>query len=183
MKRKPWMPAREAGQILRRRDVDPVAGLSAIVRETGESGLNRLWAIANSVKIRHGATLWLNSPEIDIEAGTIVVPQRVPGRRTPEDRPEPLLINPHELDRRWPKASGNRVGGRPLNYDIEAFEDGLTIEVSKRGFPSRENEKGWRTQADVCRWAAEFLLDRQEELGDTQTKTLVKTTLESLSKK
>lgn len=102
MKPRPWMPASEAAKVLRERGVDPVEALSTLIRETGHSGVNRLWAVGNKITIRNGTTLWLTSPEIDVDVGTIIVPQRAVGRRIPEDRPEPLLINPHELDRRWP---------------------------------------------------------------------------------
>lgn len=106
MKRRPWMPTSEAAKVLRQRDVEPVEALSTLIRETRHSGMNRLWALCNAVTIRNGATLWLSSPEINIDVGTIIVPQRIVGRRTPEDRPEPLLINPYELDRRWPNPPG-----------------------------------------------------------------------------
>lgn len=180
MKPRPWMPASEAAKVLRERGVNPVEALSTLIRETGHSGVNRLWAVGNKITIRNGTTLWLTSPEIDVDVGTIIVPQRAVGRRIPEDRPEPLLINPYELDRRWPRPSAGGTG-RPLSYDPEAFEDALALEVSKRGLPSRDNEDGWRTQADVVRWANEFLEARQEELGETQTKSLVRATLTKLS--
>lgn len=53
-------------------------------------------------------------------------------------------------------------GGRPTVADWDAIEELLRLEIAKRGLHSRDNERGWQTKADVCRWVAEVLEDRGE---------------------
>jgi hypothetical protein len=98
-----WLPASEAAKILETRGVDPIEALATIVRQTGEHGLNRYWALANRVVIRaRSGTLWLSEPDIDLAAGTISVPSYAAGRRMPGMLAVPLLLASDELDRRWP---------------------------------------------------------------------------------
>lgn len=59
------------------------------------------------------------------------------------------------------------IVGRPSTVDWDVVEDALGIEIKDRGFPTRENDKGWRTQSDVERWMLALLSDRGEEAGDT----------------
>lgn len=185
MKRRPWMPTTEAANVLRQRGLDPVEALSALIRETGHSGMNRLWALGNAVTIRNGATFWLSSPEIDIDLGTIIVPQRVLGRRTPEDRPEPLLINPHELDRRWPdpaRPSARKGGGRPSKVDDGALEDAFRLKVIEEGgVPGPDQGPKWQKLSDAEKWVEQWLLDVGTPLKESAIRDRVRNLIANLN--
>lgn len=176
--RRPWMPAREAASILRARGANPIESLSALVRETGEYGLNKSWALGNHVQVR-SETHWLTAPQINVDVGTIVVPTRAPGRRLPEDRPEPLLINPYELDRRWPDPaalppSKRKGGGRPTKIDEAGLESAFRLKVIEEdGVPGDDMAQGWQKQAHAEKWVTEWLEERNTPLQESAVRTRV----------
>lgn len=100
-----WLPISQAAELLTKRGIDPLEALTAIVRETGEFGLNRCWGLANRVTIRGRSGMdWLMVPDIDVVAATISVPSYENGRRFPVMAAVPLLVASSEIDRRWPEA-------------------------------------------------------------------------------
>jgi hypothetical protein len=68
----------------------------------------------------------------------------------------------------------HQTGGRPSTVDWDAAEQALSIEIRERGFPTRDNTRGWRTQADIERWMHAFLSDRNEPAGDTTVRDHVR---------
>ncbi len=60
------------------------------------------------------------------------------------------------------KALDTKQAGRPTVADWDAIGDILRGKIEKRGPPSHDNEKGWRTKADVCLFVADVLEDRKE---------------------
>ena len=98
-----WISAVQAASDLRSRGVDPLEALTAIVRESGEHGINKVWAVASRILVRgRSGSQWLTHPDIDIASGTIAVPSFAPGRRLPQIIDAPLLLVQNEIDRRWP---------------------------------------------------------------------------------
>jgi hypothetical protein len=70
-------------------------------------------------------------------------------------------------------SQGSQQGGRPTVADWDAAEDALSLEIKERGLPSRDNEKGWQTKEDVCRWVAELLEARGESAAWSTIKARV----------
>ncbi len=73
-----------------------------------------------------------------------------------------------------------RQGGRPTVADWDAVEAALHLEIEQRGLPSRDNEKGWRTKEDVCRWVAEVLEARGESAAWSTIRQNVKAMLKRM---
>ena len=65
-------------------------------------------------------------------------------------------LNADDVLRVWPLAPPKRhPGGAPQAADWPAIEEALSREIESVGFPDRNAEPGWRTQADVIRWVEE----------------------------
>jgi hypothetical protein len=75
-----------------------------------------------------------------------------------ETRWRSLRFEAAQIVARWPtnKSESNKIakGGRPPAADWAALKDTLRREIEQVGFPSRDHEPEWRTQADVERWIA-----------------------------
>ncbi len=71
-------------------------------------------------------------------------------------------------------------GGRPTVADWDAIEELLRREIKKRGPPSRDNEKGWWTKADVFRWMEAVLEDRKESAAPSTIRDHVNAVLKGL---
>jgi hypothetical protein len=57
--------------------------------------------------------------------------------------------------------------GRPSEVDWDAIEAVFQLRIGELGLPDRDNEKGWRTKADVIRWVRRLLADRNESAADS----------------
>ncbi|WP_038381116.1 hypothetical protein [Bradyrhizobium elkanii] len=71
-----------------------------------------------------------------------------------------------------------KLGGAPFAADWPALKQALKTEIQAVGFPSKQAEEGWRSQADVVRWIEERLGDA--EPGRTALKDNVKRMLEEI---
>jgi hypothetical protein len=77
---------------------------------------------------------------------------------------------------RYPAAK-TTVGGRPgapAKYEKEDLRKRFIEYCKKVGFPSKTNERGWRTQADVQRWLVEQIAElegREADYSSTAIKT------------
>jgi hypothetical protein len=62
-------------------------------------------------------------------------------------------INAADVIAVWPpKIPAQARGGRPGAEDWREWEKVLRREIDTVGFPDRNQESEWQTQADVCRW-------------------------------
>ena len=60
-------------------------------------------------------------------------------------------------------------------------EFGLREEIKKRGFPDDDNDDPkWRCQADVERWAREFINARKEHIGESRLREKISDMLKSI---
>lgn len=88
------------------------------------------------------------------------------------------------LDRNYPQAKPVVAGGRrgaKAKADWEAVGLALRHEVKLRGMPGPDNgDPKWRFQADVERWAADFLDDRQESVTESTIRERIRKALQEI---
>lgn len=68
------------------------------------------------------------------------------------------------------KSEAGRKGGAPQALDWSALDAAIRGEVKKHGLPNPKNPPGWWYQADVERFAAEFI----ESLGDSASESTIR---------
>lgn len=170
-----WLNLAEAAKLIADAGADPKTVIASIVREAGEAGHNVSWRVPN-VPARVRSRAWIEQPIIDIAAGMIEIEYQTV-RRGPAGRVLgnlTLLVALEEVQRRLndPTRSARHRGGRKQKADWEAVEDAYRAIVSGKGVPTSDHDEAeWRSQADVGRWLAKFLDDRQESVGETRIKT------------
>ncbi len=71
--------------------------------------------------------------------------------------------------------------GRPAAADWDAFGLALRKQIEERGLPSEDNDySDWRRQNHVEEWAADFLADRQEKVGESTIRARVSALLSQI---
>jgi hypothetical protein len=88
-----------------------------------------------------------------------------PGVPIPHTVDLPFEVSREQLVKLLPREKAKT--GRPWSADWDAIQDVLKAEIEKRGWPDRDNVKGWQTQADAERLVAETVSARNEDAGAT----------------
>ena len=114
--------------------------------------------------------------------GVEAVPLDFPSREFPRWRD--LSLSGDDVRRLWPerkRAPASRLGRAPA-ADWDALQCGIGVECRKHGYipPDSDGPLGWKTQADVEKWAAKFLTSRMENASESTLREHVKEALLSL---
>lgn len=84
--------------------------------------------------------------------------------------------HPHDK----PAAAPGRRGAK-AKADWEAVGLALRYEIEQRGVPGPDNDDPkWRCQADVERWAADFLDQRRESVAESTIRDRIRKTLQDI---
>lgn len=95
-----------------------------------------------------------------------------------------ITVNKGDIDRLWPdqNPAQRSTRGRKPAANWDALEDAIRFECNRLDCtpPDADGPQNWRTQADVERWAADFLQDRGEGVSESTVRGYVRKILHAI---